>query len=216
MTGAARVRSSASATANYPAPTLTINRPSGTAAGDVLLATIGHQGDSLRTLNAPSGWTAVPNADASDGTNLRMRALYKVAAALEPASYTFTLTGGSGMALAGGMMSVTGADVTRPINVAATQAISRKTATIAAPPVTTTVARALLVYAGGVNIPLTFTPPPGASEQWDVTTAGSYNVATEAATAGFVGPGNTGPIAATATRPARGSALLIAIAPPAT
>ncbi len=213
VTGAPTVRASSTATANYASAALAVNKPAGTAAGDVLVATIAHQGGSIRTLTAPAGWTAVPNADATDGSNVRTRAFSRVAGAAEPASYTFTLTGGSGMALSGGILAITGADTTNPINAAAAQATATNVTNLVAPSVTTTVAKTLLVYAGGVNSPLTYTAPSGMSERWDVTTSGAYNAATMTATGGFAGPGATGTRTGILSQSARGAALLIAIAP---
>ncbi len=211
--GAPAIRSTANAKANYASTALTIAKPAGTVAGDLLLATIGHQGGSGSTLTPPAGWTAVPGADASDGTNVRMRAFYRIATASEPASYQFNLS--NGMSLAGGIASITGAHPTSPINAAAGRVTSSNSTAITAPSLTTTVANTRVIYAGGINSPGVFDPPTGMSEHWDVTTSGAYNVATEFASAGQAAAGATGTKTANLAQSARGAALLIAIAPAA-
>lgn len=212
--GAPTVRSTATGTANYASTSVTIPKPAGTAAGDVLLATIGHQGGTSATLSAPAGWTAVPGADASDGTNARIRAFSRVATAAEPASYTFTLN--RGMSLAGGITAITGANTAAPINAAGARATTSSSRSIVAPSITTTVPKTRLFYAAAVNSPQTYAPPGGMAEQWDVTTSGRYNVASTTASAGQVAAGATGTRTATTSQNARGAALLIAIAPAVT
>jgi len=79
------VRSVSTATAKHPATSLTINTPSETAAGDLLVAVVGNQSGLYRSVAPPSGWTAVPNADYTDGNAVRSHAFYKIANSLEPA-----------------------------------------------------------------------------------------------------------------------------------
>ena len=45
-------------------------------------------------LSAPSGWTAVPGCDVSQGTSVHL-ALFSRVAGSEPASYTVSWTGGN-------------------------------------------------------------------------------------------------------------------------
>jgi len=74
--------------------TLTINVPSGTQAGD-LLVFIGGIGGSSGGWLKPLGWTEVID----QGTDPSLSFMYKVASSSEPTSYTFTTSGDSVMGL---------------------------------------------------------------------------------------------------------------------
>lgn len=77
--------------------TLTINKPTGVVAGDIMIATFASSDNSsLSGNNADlTGWTDI------DGNNLnnnrkRVSAIYKIATGTEPASYTFNVSNGTG------------------------------------------------------------------------------------------------------------------------
>ncbi len=213
-TGGPQVRSSASATAGAGVADLAIARPSGSQPGDVLLAVAAHQGGSTRNMTPPSGWTAIQGADVYEGGNARIHAWYHVASSSEPASYTFTTTGGTPWSSAGGIMAISGADPLAPIAAAGGASTgSTNTINLTAPSITTTMPDTLLVYGGAVNQPALFTPPQLMTERWDLSTAATYNVATEAAVRGFATAGATGPATAFLNVAARGVAIQIAMAP---
>lgn len=94
-TASAQIQQRGSATSNTSAGTsLTINKPAGVVAGDVMIVNIAQAGASASgVLSNPtsSGWTLVAGADLAGGTRRWGAVLYKVAGASEPASYTFTL-----------------------------------------------------------------------------------------------------------------------------
>jgi MSHA biogenesis protein MshQ len=184
-----------------------------TAAGDLLLAVIGNQSGLYRSVAPPTGWTAVPNTDYSDGNAVRSHAFYKVASSLEPASYTFTLTGGSGQAMAGGILDITGASTGAPINASLGQVTSKAATSLPAPSITTTVANTLLVYGVLTNSSISATQPPLMTEKWDIATTGPYNVSNETAVQTFTATGATGTRAASFLTKQHGVAILIAIAP---
>ena len=48
----------------------------------------------------------MPNADRANQRLVRIHAWYRIAGSSEPASYTFTLTGGAGVDISGGMLDV--------------------------------------------------------------------------------------------------------------
>ncbi len=100
------VRAVSSAVAAHASASITITKPSGTTQGDLLLAIVGNQTGLYRSLAPPAGWTLVPNTDYSDGNAVRSHAWYKFAGTSEPSSYTFNLTGGSGQAIAGGILDI--------------------------------------------------------------------------------------------------------------
>jgi hypothetical protein len=196
------------------ATSIPISTPAGTTAGDVLLAVLTHQNGINRNLTAPAGWTAVPNTDFTDGTNARVKAFYKVAGPSEPASYTFTLLGGAGQDTAGGIMAISGANTTSPINASNGQnnAPAGSSRNVTAPSITTSLADTLLVFGGVCNVAATFTPPTGMIEQWDRATSGTYKVAIEAATQ-YPPAGPTGTRVATASTSCRSLGVSVAIAP---
>ena len=212
--GAPEVRSTSSSSANHPATSIGIAKPAGAVQGDLLLAVVAHQSGQATNLNPPAGWTAVPNTDYSDGNNARIHSWYKVAGAAEPSSYTFALAG-SGQAIGGGILAITGASGT-PINASLGQVTPTNSLYLTAPSITTTVAKTLLVYGGTVNQPLFVTPPPFMRERFDAGTAGEYNVRTEVATQAIASTGPTGVRTGYVSGSgARGAAILLAIAPAA-
>lgn len=90
---------------------ITLNKPTGTVSGDVLVAHIGtSNGPALTT---PSGWTQIPNLAGIINADQRLVSYYKVAGGSEPASYTFTTGATDG--IAGGIAAYTGVDTTAPI-----------------------------------------------------------------------------------------------------
>lgn len=73
----------------------TINKPSGTITGDLMVATLGFIGTGA-TINVPSGWTLRNQSTAtSDGGPYTLAVLYKIAGGSEPSSYSATITGGT-------------------------------------------------------------------------------------------------------------------------
>jgi Calcineurin-like phosphoesterase len=211
--GSPVVRSSSSAIANHPSASISIAKPAGAAQGDLLLAVVGHQSGAATSMNPPTGWTAVPNTDYSDLNNARIHAWYKVAGTSEPSSYTFTLTG-SGQAISGGILAITGASGA-PINASLGQVTPTHTLFLAAPSITTTAPRTLLVYGGVINQPLFITPPAFMRERFDAGTSGPYNIETEVATQALTTMGATGVRTAYVSGSgARGPAILIAVAAP--
>jgi hypothetical protein len=209
---APRVRALSSSAA-VDATSLTIARPAGVVAGDLLLAVVGHQGGTARGMTPPPGWTPVPNGDYAQGTNARIHAWYLIAGASEPDSYTFTITGGSGQDTSGALFAITGASAAAPINASLGQVNASSSKTATAPSVTTSAANTLLLYCAAVSTGVTFTPPSGMTEQLDLGTTGTYKVTTTIATQELAGAGPTGPRAATTSVSTRGVALTIAIGP---
>lgn len=154
---------------------LVISKPSGTIAGDVLVASVfvNDQNDGLTS----SGWTTEINTNAG---NRRLHTMYLVAGSSEPSTYTFSTTGGTNRNLAGGITTYRGVDNSDPTdssgggtngNTASPQALNTPTTT------TNTVK---VVVSFGMNANVTFTPPTSSStyaakERFDVS-SGSVSV----------------------------------------
>lgn len=85
---------------------ITLNKPTGIANGDVLLASIVYKDTSLPSA-APSGWTRISAIDSSIN-NGRHLVYYKVItnAGSEPASYTWTVTSSKGAGVLGAYRGV--------------------------------------------------------------------------------------------------------------
>ena len=202
----------ASSNSGNSAASITISKPVGTQQGDLILGTLAWQNGVNRNIAPPSGWTAVPNTDYTDGNNVRIRAFYHFAGPSEPSSYTFTITGGAGPDLAGGLISISGANAS-PIDASGGQVNTASSKNVTAPSITTASTYRLLVYAGAINQSTSFTPPGLMTEQYDVKTTGQYKVSLEGATQGLTSSGATGGRTGMAFTSGRGVALLIAIRP---
>jgi hypothetical protein len=144
----------ATATATSNTTSLTIARPSGTTAGDLLILVLSKDGSGA--VSTPSGWT-LSNEGACAGNACRLGVFWKVAAAGEPATYSVSWTGSE--QAAGAVLRYTGADATAPINVVSAGTGTSNTPT--APTVTTTSSntRVVRIY-GADDDDLSATPYP--------------------------------------------------------
>ncbi len=150
--------------------TLTINKPTGTVSGDVMLATIAIRPNTA-TITA-SGWTLVRRMDNASGNGNSLAVYYKVAGASEPGSYSFTFSTSTGAA--GGIATFIGIDTTNPVDVDAGQNTA-SSLSLASPSVTTRYANDMIVTSYAFASSATFTPPSGMTEAFDVasTSTGS-------------------------------------------
>lgn len=132
---------------------LTVNKPTGTAAGDLIVYTVYWEGDS-QSITLPSGfeWARTPDVNTEAGDDFLVGTAIKLAGSSEPSTYTFTpsvngkwrIIGGS--AYSGGTGTLT-VDVTSG-NTGDSQLDAAQTA----PSVTTTGVRRLLIFSyGNIN-----------------------------------------------------------------
>ena len=158
----------ASTTTNNPTATttVTLTKPSGTAAGDVLVASF--TADKNPTVSAvPAGWTAIVN-NLSVGSGARVFAYYRVVGASDPANYSWSLS--TTAKWGGGVTAYRGVNNTTPLDssVATAANTSYTASSIAAPSVTTASNNAMLI--GGVGFDSS-TPgasaPTGWTERWE-------------------------------------------------
>ena len=90
--------------------TLTINKPTGVVAGDVMIANIA-QGGNNSTAPVLAGWTIIDGRSLAGGTERYGASFYRIADGTEGGSFTFAL--GSGVdAAAGSIIAFSGVDVT--------------------------------------------------------------------------------------------------------
>ena len=125
-----------------PTTSLTIARPTGLAAGDVMVAAIAQPENN--TISTPSGWTRVVSNQLNSGSVPNLAVFVRVASVgdTSTASFTFTTVGDESMA--GGIAAFRGVDNTSPV---AASAITNhgSTTSSAAPSVTPGVSNAMLV-----------------------------------------------------------------------
>jgi len=132
---------------------ITISKPSGVAAGNIMIANIALYcqggGNSCNAFPATSlsGWTQIT---AQPGGNGRSYAavLYKVAGASEGSSYTFLLSGNASTA-EGAIVAFSGLDPTTPVDVVGTMSVSSGTsASVSAASITTLTTNAAVIMFG--------------------------------------------------------------------
>src|SRR5947207_902496 len=197
------------------ASSLSINRPTGTQANDVMVASItAHDGTSIATITAPAGWTSIVTTT-SNGQNLAVSTYWKLAGTpgADPGPYTFTVSPSS--RIAGGISAYYNVDTTNPINASGGAASS------SAPSITTTVANTMLVGCFGRADNKLVGAPSGMTERFNVESSSSGGTTTDAssenADALQASPGATGSKASTSGAPNTSTAQvsqLIALAPP--
>lgn len=158
-------RSGASTDLSGLGASITINKPTGTAKGDVLIASIAVRPQTV-TITAPAGWTLVNRQDNAGGSANSLAVYSKVATATEPASYTWSFSANTGNE--GGILAFSGVDNTTPINVSGGSITAATTTTFTAPSVTTTVTNTMIVTAHEYSSSGRWTAPPGMTEVYDV------------------------------------------------
>jgi hypothetical protein len=121
----------------------TVSKPSGAAAGDLLLATLEVDEDPA-TVTAPSGWTLLQDTVGAPGTGnaFHTQVWWKLAGASEPSSYTWTVSGGPWVDI--GLLAYTNVNQTSPIDVSAGRNAGT-TSTPATPAVTTSGSNEMVV-----------------------------------------------------------------------
>ncbi|MGH8633119.1 MAG: DUF6701 domain-containing protein [Burkholderiales bacterium] len=173
--------------------TLTINKPAGTVASDVMIASIAYRlannspADPRDIAVAPpAGWTLVRRMDNYlNATESGLAVYWKADGGSEPANYTWTFScinvsglntcvnlGGPNRAV-GGIVSFSGVDPTNPIAGIENGAPSGNTATQATPSITTLVPNTMLVTSHSIANPNNWasSPPSGMAQAYQVKTA---------------------------------------------
>lgn len=206
-------RAAASAGAPSGTLTLTIATPSGTVAGDVMIASIAVRPNTA-TITPPAGWTLVRRMDNASANANSLAVYSRVAGASEPANYSWTFSASTGSA--GGIQTFSGVDTTTPINVESGQTtpngLSHTT-----PSVTTTMANTMLVTSHGFTSAASWTPPGGMTEAFDTASIAVPNgggISIEGNCARQASAGTTGAKTATATADSDvGNAHILALRP---
>ena len=203
----------AATSAGSSGTTLTINRPAGTAACDVMVAAVAFRPETA-AITPPAGWTLVRRIDNSNIRENSLAVYYKVAGSSEPASYSWTLSTSTG--IVGGIRSFRGVDTADPIDVENGQNTSSGLSH-ATPSVTTTVAYTMLVTSHGFSSAATWTAPAGMTEAFDVASLAVPNGSGESMDGAYVlqaAAGSSGTKTATASGDSDvGNAHILALRP---
>jgi hypothetical protein len=156
-------------TASTGAASLSLNVPSGTAAGDVMVAAVSSV--STTAPATPTGWTKVTTASASYGSG-SLTIFTRVAGTTEPASYSFTL--GGTFEASGEVSTYLGVNNTTPVQVSASATGNSKT--LITPSVTTTTANDFVISAVSYNAgaAVTITNPAGTTERGEALSTGTF------------------------------------------
>jgi hypothetical protein len=169
------------------ASVVSVTKPSGTTAGDVLVACLALNAGNIAATGAPPGWT--PIATVTVISNPHVFGYYKVAGALEPISYSWTLAGA--VASGAGIARYSGVDNTSPLDAAASTASGASSTSGTVAGVTTATPNAMLVGCMAINsgsTAVTIGTPTGMSQAWDIGGKRHELANGPQATAGASGP----------------------------
>lgn len=155
-------RSSTSNTASATR-SIALSTPGDVQVGDVMVASVSIGGTTVPgTFATPAGWTQAI-APKVQG-NVEVGTYYRVVTGTEAASYTWSVASGS-FSLAGGIVDYAGVSNT-PIDV--TRSSSGASGNVACTGATTSTANDQVIVAAADNANVTFTPPAGMTERFDV------------------------------------------------
>ena len=127
--------------------TLTISKPAGVIAGDVMIVNITQTGNT-GTNASLTGWNLIAGARQSSGAPRRSTILYRVADGTEGISFSFTLGSGTTSAV-GSVIAFSGVDASVVFDVAPGLMNTGGGTTITATGITTVSANAAIVFLGG-------------------------------------------------------------------
>jgi PKD repeat protein len=155
-----------------PTQSVTLTKPAGTTAGDVLVASF--TADNAPTMSAtPAGWTSLLPSRLKTGNSTETYAYYRVVTGGDAQVTSWTWTLGSAQRWSGGIARYVGVDTTRPIDTTVAVASSNSARTsITVPSITTTTGGTMLVGSVGADsATVTMNQPAGWSEAWDTGAA---------------------------------------------
>jgi Bacterial Ig domain/Purple acid Phosphatase, N-terminal domain len=143
----------------------TIAKPGGAVSGDLLLATLEVDADPV-TVTGPSGWTLLLDTVAARGTGSAFHAQvwYKVATASEPATYTWSVPGGTWVDM--GVLDYSGVNTSSPID-ASNGTYDGSVSNASTNAITTTQANDLVVVLFIDFEFATWTPGSGTTKRYD-------------------------------------------------
>jgi hypothetical protein len=203
--------------------TLTINKPSGTFSGEVLIANIVQNdanGRNLSNVTIPTGWTLIDGREIYDAGTSQFwgTILYRITDGSEPSSYSFTLDLDAEMSI-GSIVSFAGVDVTSgPFDVAPGTLNLTNSATATASAISNLSSNAAIIMFSQVANDLNYsnwtaTSPSSFVELYDDTTQLEGHASVGASWVMKSSIGSTGSASVTLTGSNRNAAILIALKP---
>ncbi|HEY9357580.1 MAG TPA: PKD domain-containing protein [Arthrobacter sp.] len=168
--GGVTVVGSVSAYSGTTASTVNLSAPSGTADGDVLVASITADLNPTMT-SVPAGWTPIVNAlgiNSSPTSGARIFAYYHVVGPADPQSYGWTLS--SPVKWGAGLTAYRGVNNATPLDSPVATAVNAtyQATSITAPSITTASPNAMLIGAVGYDASTPGIAPPGGwTERWE-------------------------------------------------
>lgn len=210
------VQGTATTTAAANNANIVINKPSGLADGEVLVAIVA-TGATSTGFSGPVGWTEHVDHSAVGSYGMAIYTKIITNAAGEAATYSFAQANGA-QNQCGGMFRISGADNTTPVRVVGTvtDQTNNTITTIPASAITGAVDD-LLLYCAMVEGSLSWTPPTGMTEVLDIASGGSgastSKSACTIASLVLASAGTTGDKTGTASGVGTGLGVLIAIQP---
>ncbi len=176
-------------TGSSPETSLTLTRPSGVVADDVLIAQISITSDTAN-ISAPPDWILLDNDVYPSSTSLQQAIYYRVATASTPSNFTWTFN--EDVRAAGGVQAFFNVETSDPIDLFGVRQSSGST--ISLPTITTTSSRSLLVallanQRGSSSI----STPSGMTERYDESSgAGGAGITVSGSTQFQTNAGSTG------------------------
>ena len=129
--------------------TIAVAKPPGTEGGNLLIAALSLDGNAFSSLTAPAGWTLIHKGPQGvTPINQTFGVWWKLAAASEPSTYSFSWT--TGRQAYGWIMRFSGHDATNPINASAALS-GGAVLTAPSPAVTTSAVNAMVVRMAGFD-----------------------------------------------------------------
>jgi hypothetical protein len=208
---AATAVASSSSGSSSSRTSISLNRPAGTAAGHVMVASI-VSNDDYPGFTAPAGWSVVSDRSITDV--LRQAVYVKVAGPSEPTAYTWGVS--DFRRLAGGITTYADVDAAGPVDAVGTSVNSTASATVTAPSITTTVPDTRLVQLVAVNSQGTVSPPADMTERWEARSpnlSSARDALAASADTVHAPAGATGARVATASAAGRSIGTLLALRP---
>ena len=216
---AAIAQRGAAITVTTTTTTLSINKPAGIVAGDIMIVNIAQEGNNT-TAPSSSGWTLINGQSLAGGTLRYGAVLYRIADGTEGSSFAFTLGTGTIYA-AGAIVAFSGVNTTTPFDVTpGTISVQPNQTSVAATSITTVTANDAVIMLGmaaGSNPTWsgwTTTSPGALTELYDVRVGNNNDGASVgAAWAIKATAGTTGAGAATLSSSERNGGILLALRP---
>jgi hypothetical protein len=151
-----------------PARSVRLRKPSGTSAGDVLVASFTVDSRPKIT-QVPRGWTPLLPERLEAGRSASLFAYYRVVGVADAGTKSWSWRLGRRQAWSGGIARYSGVDTDHPVDTSVSVATSGSAGpTFVLPGVRTTRDGAMLIGSIGAAGRISATPPAGWSEAWDI------------------------------------------------